>query len=518
MNGHPPGLPSTLYIQSAVQTPPFYSTDEYVQKTEYMYHLETERLLMVGNPYFAVNDTDKQRDAVPKVSANQYRVFRLRLPDPNNQFDLPDGLLDPSKYRYCWQLVGIEVCRGQPLGVGPSAAPAFNKGRDVEAPTRMLPDDPMREDDNRVNVAIDPKQNQMLIVGCAPAVGQHWTAAKPCDDDTLDTDCPPIELVNSSIEDGDMSDIGFGAMDFGTLGANGSDIPLELVSSTSKYPDWIKMHTDPFGDSCFYFVRREQLYTRRMWQHSGGVGESIPKVLPGESAYSSNNSAYVSVPSGSVVTTDTQLFNRTYWLGRAQGPNNCMCWAENIFVTLLDNTRNIIMNISTKSSGAGNDYDTVYKPKNYKSFARHVEEYKIMCMVRLCRVSLEADVLAHLYRTAPYVLERWGISDTPQTGPATRTEDRYRYIESQATRCPLPAPPPPPADVDPWGSLHFWDVDCRDALSPELPRFPLGRKFLALPGSRTLTTRPGARKRPATTTESRSVSSNTRSTSKRRKR
>nr|WPS63792.1 MAG: L1 protein [Garrodia papillomavirus] len=253
---------------------------------------------------------------------------------------------------------------------------------------------------------------------------------------------------------------------------------MELVQAVSKYPDWIKMHTDPYGDSCFYIVRREQLYARRLLQHSGGIGESIPTVYGGASAYeNNNNSAYVTIPSGSVVTSDSQLFNRPYWLSKAQGPNNGVCWHNNVFITVLDNTRNTIMNISIKADDAnGGD---IYKPKDFVAFVRHVEEFELMCLVRLCKVPLEPPVLAHIYRMSPSILEGWGISEFPQV--LSGSEDKYRYLDSQATRCPLPAPPAPPAKRDPWGSLHFWDVDCTGRLSLELPLFPLGRKYLALP-------------------------------------
>ncbi|AAL14231.1 putative major capsid protein L1 [Etapapillomavirus 1] len=470
-----------LYIPSQVTVASPYSTDDYVTPTEHLYHLQTDRLITVGNPYFQIADADHPGViAVPKVSANQYRCFRLQLPDPNGPFPLPsNNLYDPEKHRLVWQLVGLEIDRGQPLGVGLVAAPAFNRGRDAEANSRAAWADP--EGDNRISCAFEPKHNQMLIVGCAPAVGQHWGLGTKCPNETPDTKCPPIELVNSNIQDGDMSDIGFGAMDFNALGLNRSDVPMELAASVAKYPDWIKMHTDAHGDSCFYYVTREQIYARRYWQQSGVPGEPVPETVPiaSREQIEKNNSAYMACPSGSVITSDTNLFNRPYWLSRAQGTNNGILWNENLFVTVLDNSRNVIMKISSLAEGAQENNATVYDWKNYYECVRHVEEYGISAIVRLCRVTLTAENLGSIYRMNPDILKKWGIQEAP-LGPQS-AEDKYRFTSSQAITCQLPQNPPNNAPDDPYKTENYWTVDCRERLSDDLLRYPLGRKFLQLP-------------------------------------
>ena len=35
-------------------------------------------------------------------------------------------------------------------------------------------------DDNRQNTSFDPKQTQMLIIGCTPVIGEHWDIAEAC--------------------------------------------------------------------------------------------------------------------------------------------------------------------------------------------------------------------------------------------------------------------------------------------------------------------------------------------------
>nr|QNM67927.1 L1 [human papillomavirus 31] len=66
------------------------STDEYVTRTNIYYHAGSARLLTVGHPYYSIPKSDNPKKiVVPKVSGLQYRVFRVRLPDPN-KFGFPD--------------------------------------------------------------------------------------------------------------------------------------------------------------------------------------------------------------------------------------------------------------------------------------------------------------------------------------------------------------------------------------------------------------------------------------------
>lgn len=107
------------------------STDEYVTRTGIYYYAGSSRLLTLGHPYFPIPKSGPTAE-IPKVSAYQYRVFRVHLPDPN-KFGLPDPqLYNPETERLVWACVGVEVGRGQPLGVGLSGHPLFNKLDDTE--------------------------------------------------------------------------------------------------------------------------------------------------------------------------------------------------------------------------------------------------------------------------------------------------------------------------------------------------------------------------------------------------
>lgn len=243
------------------------STEEYVSRTNIFYHGATERLLTVGHPYYPI--IKNQAEIVPKVSPNQYRSFRIKLPDPNNFAFGDKDIFDPEKERLVWGLRGIEIERGQPLGINLTGHVLFNRYFDAENPFNA-DNGHGKNSEQRANIAFDAKQVQMIMVGCKPQTGQYWDIAPACrDEEPLVGECPPIEMKNSLIQDGDMFDIGFGALNFAQLQDNKSDVPLDIVNTKSVYPDFVKMLEDRFGDSLFFFSRREQMYCRHMYLRDG---------------------------------------------------------------------------------------------------------------------------------------------------------------------------------------------------------------------------------------------------------
>ena len=459
------------------------STDEYVTNTNLFFYAATERLLQVGHPFFEVrNGQDKVE--VPKVSGNQYRVLRVTLPDPNKF-----ALVDPSIYnsdheRLVWRLRGLEIGRGGPLGVATTGNPLFNRLNDTENPGRYPS---AQSDDNRQSVSIDPKQTQLFMIGCAPPIGAHWDIAKFCDDHAGQPgECPPVQLINSIIQDGDMCDIGFGACNFRAFQQDRSGVPLDIVDSTCKYPDFLKMSKDMYGDEVFFFGRREQLYARHYFSRAGTVGDSIPTPLNDSVFYRTPKDdqvqkdvashIYYATPSGSLTSSDAQLFNRPYWLQQAQGANNGVCWGNQLFITYVDNTRNTNFTLSVYSGGAaGADVPSTYKYKasEFKQYLRHVEEVEVEFIFQLCKVSLDADILAHINAMNSTILDEWQLAFVP---PAPQTiEDQYRFIQSMATKCPTAAAT---ERKDPYEGLTFWNIDITEKFTLELDQYPLGRRFL----------------------------------------
>ncbi|AVZ46190.1 L1 [Chipapillomavirus 2] len=450
------------------------STDTYVRRTNVFCHADSDRLLTVGNPYFSiVNSEDPSIIDVPKVSAHQYRVFRVSLPDPNNFAFTERPNHDPDKERLVWGLRGVDVGRGQPIGVGVTGHPLFNRMADSENPGKYA-ETPARKD-SRQSVALDAKQTQLMIVGCAPALGEHWVKAAACNG-AKKGDCPPIELRNTVIQDGDMMETGFGAMDFRALSVNKSDAPLDIVMSTCKYPDYLKMGKEASGDSMFFFARREQEYVRHFFSREGVSGESVPKDLffPGDedqAQKSISTQVYFGTPSGSLTSTDSQIFNRPYWLQRSQGLNNGICWLNQLFVTVGDTTRGTNMTITVTTDDSLQKYDA----SKFKTYTRHTEEFELSFIFQLCVVPLTPEVLAHLHTLNPAILDGWNLGINPPT--STILEDRYRFLESLATRCPAKAPPKESKDV--YEGMTFWNVNLTERFSQDLDQFPLGRKFLA---------------------------------------
>lgn len=454
------------------------STDEYVHRTDTFYHASSDRLLTVGHPYYEILDSSN-KVVVPKVSPNQYRVFRVRLPNPNNFAFGDKCMFDPEQERLVWACRGVEVSRGGPLGLPVSGNPLFNKYTDTENPfayPNTSPGDTTK--DNRMNVSMDPKQTQVLIVGCKPAMGEHWKKSAFCsgtDPAPATGACPPIELEHTPIQDGDMMELGIGNMDFTTLQEDKASAPVDVSATVSKYPDFIGMADSLYGDELFFFSRREAVYARHLFARSGVQGEKLPTgLLLGADAdpQKSNQTVnYYAQPSGSLVTSESQLFNRPYWIQRAQGHNNGVAWHNELFVTVGDNTRGTIMTITMAkddSSRTGN-----YKPGNFFTYLRHVEEFQVSLILQLCKVRLTPENLAFVHTMDPTIIDEWHLA---VNAPSQALQERYRYIASQATKCPdslVPVEPP-----DPYKDMKFWTLDLSERLTEQLDQTALGRKFL----------------------------------------
>ena len=464
-----------LYLPPPKPVAKVYNTDEYVQRTGYYFYAGTERLLLVGHPYFDIEDLNK-KITVPKVSANQFRVFQLLLPDPN-KFAIADAcIFNPEKERLVWKLAGLQIDRGGPLGIGATGNPLFNKYTDNENPTQFPPPQ-TGDEDYRLDVAFEPKQIQMFMVGCAPPTGQYWDTAKACEK-LSPGDCPPIELLHKYIQDGDMCEVGFGNVNFQSFQEDKAGTPLELTNEIALWPDFGKMTKDIYGDQIFFYSKKEQMYARHYFAKAGVDGDALPDnsyIHPDQSKHSYLGPySYFTTPSGSLVSSDSNMFNRAYWLHKSLGANNGILWGNQCFVTVVDNTRNTIFNLSVYKNEPPISSQYMYKSGDFKNYSRHTEEYELELVVELCKVPLNPDTLAHINVMNPKILEDWELNFVPP--PPEGLQDTYRFIKSKATKCPTEVQPA--ENKDPWDKLIFWTIDLREKLSSELNQFPLGKRFL----------------------------------------
>lgn len=68
-----------FYLPPSKPTARVLSTDEYVTETNIFFQAATDRLITVGHPFFPVTHDPNQEVVVPKVSGDQFRVFRLHF-------------------------------------------------------------------------------------------------------------------------------------------------------------------------------------------------------------------------------------------------------------------------------------------------------------------------------------------------------------------------------------------------------------------------------------------------------
>lgn len=468
----------TLYLPPTRPTARVLRTDEFVKSTSIFFHAQTDRLLLVGHPYYDIYNGNGDAIVIPKVSPSQYRVMRLLLPDPNQFAAIDSSVYNPEKERLVWKLHGIEVDRGSPLGIGATGHPFFNKYVDTENPSQYPPQ--LENDkDYRVDMSFDPKQIQMFLVGCSPPVGKYWDAEQ-CSEQAKGS-CPPISLRHSVIQDGDMCDIGFGNINFAALQHDKSSAPLELVNTVAKWPDFERMTKDVYGDMLFFYGKKEQLYARHFFAPAGTAGDALPEnnshyLQPnGEREYVGPYN-YQVTPSGSLCSTESQIFSRPYWLQRSQGANNGILWGNNIFLTVVDNTRatNFVITQYTEDT-MDNQYR--YKQQHFKSYLRHAEEFEVEVILELCVVPLEPDIIAHLNVMNPRILEDWKLAFIPP--PPEGIVDAYRYFKSIANTCPnADATKANTEPDDPYKDYIFWNVDLRERLTSDLSQTSLGKRFL----------------------------------------
>ena len=151
-------------------------------------------------------------------------------------------------------------------------------------------------------------------------------------------------------------------------------------------------------------------------------------------------------------------------------------WGNDCFITVVDNTRNInfSLTIYKESDTLPQDNNYTYKSKDFKNYLRHPEEFEIEVIVELCKISLTADIIAHLNVMNPRILDEWDLAYIPP--PPEGIQDTYRYLQSIAIKCQADAKPK--EKKDPYDKYTFWTINLSEKLTGELSQTPLGKRFL----------------------------------------
>lgn len=378
------------------------SSDSYTRETGVVFAIESEEIILQGNPRDQQLLTDPK---IPLLNPNEYRVFRNKLPEPN-AFGVLEQYVSLKEKKYLWKLKGIRINRNgeqQKLAEGNPKFDKFTKSDADEETSSVL--------------VYDPPLKQKIILGCKPCLGYYFPVlnitpkAEPvCEMDCSGCPCcreclpekepgtagadaeKPILLGRPmvvEIMDGDMADIGFGNIDVSNLVRK--DLFPQIMgirqNSPCKSIAKIEMKKENTGDRDFFIFERDQSHLKEMF-FSANMQTDV------------GNEGYPlwSIPDGSTTSSLNDLMNRTIWLNKAEGANNCLAWDDEFYFTVLDNTRGQSIILNKKEEGT----------KSVSLVTRHVQIYQIEAIVELVEVTLEAELLQYIYRINRNLMNKWG--------------------------------------------------------------------------------------------------------------
>lgn len=369
------------------------TSDQYTTPTELYFTIKSERIVLQGHPYFQSTD-------VPFVSPQQWRVFKLQLPEPNN-FNISQQGAALTDVKYIWQLKGFKINREGPIRAGCE----LNKNFDPKTIPLTDPD----------KLVYDVPAQQHIVVGCQPCKGIHYEPHG-----FTNQAVPYLTSHDTEIEDGDLSPSGFGNLDINPF-LTASQVPklctenffpitmLSNPGNPCKAISDINMDEEETGDRNFIHIHREQSYSREFIISNQKDREEPPQ-------FASSFSATWNIPSGSVLSSLNDIFGKRYWINRGEHQNNCLAWNDEFYFTVLDNTRG--WNFVFPTAGSSDVLP--------KIAVRHVEVFQIEAVVRLVKVQLEAELIQYLYRMNKDLLNKWGYGWTRRGLPASEYHSGYQ--------------------------------------------------------------------------------------------
>ncbi|WAQ80616.1 MAG: L1 protein [Fish-associated papillomavirus 1] len=369
------------------------STDEYVQETDVTYIVQSDNIRVEGHPFKKIDEN------TPFVNPSRFNVVELSLPDMNKLYLPPyQGDIGLDTTVSVWKLLGVRVdvqgaispaVSGQQFsGALPSDSGTVFPGSSGHGST--FEDLESSEEDNLADITkayiwgMEHKQVQMLSVGCKPLLGVYEGAG---------TTTGALLRKTKQIQDGDMHEFGYGHIDYHTLCADKTMLPVEMCynNNPTLLPDQLTMDNDKVGDSCFFMWSRSAAGVRHTRNTPGVVFPNNPTAtsttnVPNETMWFPQ--AQDTMTAG-MASSGQDIHNKNYWLNKARGPNNGVLWDNKCFITFVDNLRGHIHMTTTSTTSDFPKYD----PSKVKAYLRHVKEFKITVLVRLCKVKLEAKLI-----------------------------------------------------------------------------------------------------------------------------
>lgn len=455
------------------------STDEYVRETPVTYIVESELVRLEGHPYMANSEKFKMN------SPSRFTVVKLDLPDMNKLFLPPyQGKIGLDTEISVWKLVGVRVDLQGPLA---TATTGTLKG--LQQATDAGFQLPGEAEDNTIYDAdsaevkpiawgLEHKAVQMLTVGCEPLLGVYEDRAPKFNTSSSSTTDPgEINRHQVEVEDGMFHEFGFGNSMTGPdkgLQMDTTLMPVEYQFHNGPVliPDKLAMDTDKTGDRCFFMWKKEASgvrHTRTVVGQKDGDGDGMPQALV--------------TPTAGMMSNANDIFNKNYWLNKASGPNNCVLWGNMCYVTFVDNTRGFIHQLTTKAeSGEEEKYD----PTKFKFYLRHVKEFKVTLLVRLCKVKLEAKLITYLLQINASWLRNIGFNFET---PGTQLHGQFRDVLA------MPAPFGAEEEEEEQIKKQFIHIDCTghaELVCSETSYHPLAQSYHAVVGV------PPLKKAPAT--------------------
>lgn len=401
------GIPTEVpYYEGGNLSEPYtLSTDSYVEEEKLTYLLQSDIIRIQGNPYTDV-------DNMKMVNPSRFNIVKLNVPDMNKTNFPPEmGKMKVSlgsKIKI-WKVIGVRVDVQ-----GPQQPAVTGHTQTLLDPTDQGEDTPSTTPTQTIDWGWEHKQVQYLAVGCEPLMGTYEVMTDPKKGSV-------VTRKQMKISDGQLHEFGYGFTDLLTDKEVSYRVPAEMIytKQPTVIPDEISMNSDLAGNKMFFSWKREAAGIRHMMRDYGLKNPEQPTGTSGSNSKPLLPDPMCALTSG-MTSNSLDIFNRNYWLWKARGPNNGVLWNNVCYVSFVDNTRGYIHQFSVTSSNdeelseseiLDRELGSSYSGNGDKNVVlRHIKEYRVSLLVRLCTVTLEAKLVTQLWQLNKQWLNQIGFN------------------------------------------------------------------------------------------------------------